>query len=186
MSQAQALPPNFIQASFATLWRRIAAYLTDFAILFTILIPLQIILWRFGNGFPYTLLSTGLQVELWVLSSISLPAWLYFSCSEQSLRQATLGKQLFRLQVTRSDGRKIGFGRAFLRTLIKLLPWELTHLTLLIPIPIWWQTSPKFPFGLVVVYTLLGIYSLAMLLNKRRQSIHDILMDTVVIRKESP
>ena len=169
-----------VYTSFASVWRRIAAYVIDYAILFAVLIPMQGLIWIAGNGFPYTLFKIGLQVELWVLLSISLPAWMYFSISEQSIRKATLGKRIFRLEVTRIDGSKIGFGRAIMRTAIKLLPWELTHITLLLPVPIWWAAPSQFPFGLIIVYTLVGIYIITMFLNQRMQSVDDIFAQTVV------
>ena len=175
--------PQDLQISYASVGRRIAAYLTDYAILFSVLIPLQVLMWVAGKGFPYTLFKSGWQVELWVLFSISLPVWLYFAFSEHSSRRATLGKRLFRIQVMRPSGDKIGFERAVIRTAIKLLPWELTHLTLLVPVPIWWDSSPEIRFGLIAVYVLIAIYLITMVVNKRRQSLHDILVDTVVIRQ---
>ncbi len=168
--------------SFASPWQRIAAYVLDYALLFSILIAIQLMLWFFAKGFPYSLMKTGFQIELWVLFSISLPTWLYFTLSEQSRRQATLGKQFFHLQVARASGKRIGLGRALLRTVIKLLPWELTHMTLLVPLPIWWDASPGFPAGLIVVYLLIGIYLAALFMTRRRQSIHDLLLDTVVVK----
>ena len=166
---------------YASVWRRITAYLIDYAILFAVLVPLQGILAFVSNGFPYNLLKTGLQIELWVLLSVSLPVWLYFAISEQSSRKATLGKRIFRLQVTSMSGDRIGFGRAILRTVIKLLPWELTHITLLLPVPLWWDPAPGLRFGIIVVYVLIGIYLVTMFLNRRRQSIHDLLVKTVVV-----
>ena len=110
--------------------------------------------------------------------------WLYFTLIEQSARQATFGKRLFHLQIAHVTGSRIGFWRALLRTVVKLLPWELTHVTLLIPVPMWWDPSPGFRVGLIVVYLLIGIYLGVMFLNRRRQSIHDLVLNTVVIRLE--
>lgn len=166
---------------YASIGRRTVAYLADYAILFTALISLQAVLFTVSNGFPYKLLKTGLQVELWIFLSISLPVWLYFAFSEQSSHQATIGKRMFRLQVAATTGDRIGFGQAILRTVIKLTPWELTHLTLMLPVPLWWDPMPSLRPGIIIVYILIGMYLLTMLLNSRRQSLHDIIAQTVVV-----
>jgi len=169
-----------IEKAPTSIWRRILAYLVDYVLLFSVLVPLQGILYLVGRGFPYRLLRTGAQIELWVFLSISLPVWLYFALAESSSRQATLGKRLLGLRVTNLHGDRIGFGRAILRTIIKLIPWELTHLSLMLPIPMWWDPQPRLRAGIVVVYAVIGIYLLAMFLNERRQSIHDLIAQTIV------
>jgi len=164
-----------------SIWRRIVAYLFDFFVLFSILISLQGVAYLVGHGFPYRLLNTGVRIELWVFLSISLPVWLYFALSESSSHQATFGKRLFGLQVMNKVGNRIGFGQAVLRTVIKLIPWELTHLSLMLPIPLWWDPQPGLRPGIVVVYILIGIYLVTMFLNKRRQSVHDLIAQTMVV-----
>ncbi len=168
--------------------RRIAAYLLDFAVLFSVLIPFQVILYRLGRGFPYNLLHTGTQIEAWVFLSVSLPAWLYFALTESSRHQATLGKRLLGLHVVNLQGEPVDFGRALLRTVIKLLPWELTHLSLMLPVPLWWDPQPTLRPGIVMVYVLIGIYLVTLFLNKRRQSIHDLIAQTMVVtaRRSDP
>jgi uncharacterized RDD family membrane protein YckC len=173
MSTVERTPPN--------IWRRIAAYLFDYFILFSVLIALQGIVYLVGRGFPYNFLHNGLQIELWVFLSISLPAWLYFALSESSSHMATFGKRLLSLQVMNLQGDRIGFWRAILRTVIKLIPWELTHLSLMLPIPMWWDPQPRLRSGIVIAYVLIGIYLVTMLLNKRRQSVHDLIARTLVV-----
>ncbi len=162
--------------------RRIFAYLVDYALLFGVLIPAQVALYAFSGGFPYRWLQTGPQVEAWVLLSVSLPCWLYFSLLESSSMQATLGKRLFRLRVGEAATfARISYPRALLRTAVKLLPWELTHFTVLLPTPMWGSADPGFRFGLVVVYLLLGMYLVVMFLNPSRRSVDDWAAGTVVL-----
>ena len=85
------------------------------------------------------------------------------------------------MQVTDLQGDRIGFWRALLRTIIKFIPWELTHLTLMFPVPLWSDSSPDLRTGIYIVYFLLGVYLLTMLLNKKRQSIHDLVAETIVV-----
>lgn len=181
MIQENTVPGRIL---YASPWQRLAAYLLDVAMLFGVLMLIQMAIWFLGKGFPYSFFSSGIHIELWVLLSMSLPAWLYFTLNEKSVRQATFGKRLFHLQVAHANGSRIGFWRALLRTVVKLLPWELTHITLLIPVPMWGDPSPGMRIGLIVVYLLIGLYLGVMFLNRRRQSIHDLALNTVVIRQE--
>jgi uncharacterized RDD family membrane protein YckC len=95
------------------------------------------LLYKTTSGFPFNFLNKGYEIELWVLISMSLPVWLYFIYCEL-YNQQTVGKRLLRLIVMNKEGSKININQALIRTLIKLLPWELTHIIVLIPKP-WWS-----------------------------------------------
>lgn len=58
-----------------------------------------------------------------VLGAITglLENWLYFTISESSAWQATLGKKLLGLRVTDAEGNRINFGKANARYWSKLL-----------------------------------------------------------------
>jgi uncharacterized RDD family membrane protein YckC len=89
--------------------------------------------------------------------------------------------RLFGLQVADIEGKRISFGRALLRTIIKLLPFEINHLVLFLPTPIWGDPNPGFRIGFVVVNALITLYFATMFLTKRRQSIHDLEAGTIVV-----
>ncbi len=165
---------------YAGVDRRIAAYLVDVLLVFAVISGIQYGLWRLTGGFPFDRLQTGLQLELWVLLSVSLPTWLYFAVSESSDRQATFGKRLFRLRVTGLADEPIGFIRALVRTIIKLIPWELAHFTVLVPVPWWSDPDPAPRLSLIVVYILLGLYLIPMFFTWQQRSVHDFLAGTVV------
>jgi uncharacterized RDD family membrane protein YckC len=78
--------------------------------------------------------------------------WLYFALQESSPRQATLGKRAMGIKVTDGQGRRIGFGRATGRFFGKLLS------------------------GLI-----LGIGFLLAGWTARKQALHDMLANTVVV-----
>jgi uncharacterized RDD family membrane protein YckC/Tfp pilus assembly major pilin PilA len=80
--------------------------------------------------------------------------WLYFALLESSAQQATLGKRALGVKVTSSSGERIGFGRASGRYLAKFL------------------SGITFGFGyLMVVFT------------SRRQGLHDMIADTLVVQR---
>ncbi|MFT3809716.1 MAG: RDD family protein [Micropepsaceae bacterium] len=78
---------------------------------------------------------------------------LYFTFMEMGRRGTTIGKKAFDMMVTREDGRPLGFANALARNAIKVL------------------TSFILPIAVLVV-----------LFSRRRQGIHDRLMETVVVQ----
>ena len=79
---------------------------------------------------------------------------LYSAVFESSSQQATLGKQMMRILVIGIDGKRITFPRAVTRRL-------LSYLSIIM-----------FGFGYIMVF-----------LNKTKQTGHDILAQTLVVRK---
>jgi uncharacterized RDD family membrane protein YckC len=169
---------------YATIFQRVAAYALDVVILFTA-VPLvlgsvfaAILYLTIGFGW----MGSGYLFWLFVFCTVSLPVWLYYSAMESSKRQATLGMRLFGIRVTDTDGDRIAFGRALLRTVVKLLPFELNHMVMFIPEPIWSDPDPGFRLGFVAVNALMIVYVVTMLLNSRSQSVHDLIARTIVVK----
>lgn len=168
--------------------RRLAAYAIDIAILATAVMAFQFGLQAITGGFPANQLKTGPQIEAWVLATVSLPTWAYFSLMERSSWQASLGKRLLGLRVADTQRNRIGFGRALLRTIVKLIPWEITHLSLMLPTPLWSEVvSEDLRPGLIVANVLLVLYIAVAILTPRKQSVHDLIAGTVVLgQRKSP
>lgn len=59
--------------------------------------------------------------------SMTLPVLLYFSVSEASSYQSTLGKRLLGLEVKFKQANQAPFGVTLCRNAIKFLPWEIGH-----------------------------------------------------------
>ncbi|MEO8972866.1 MAG: RDD family protein [Ktedonobacteraceae bacterium] len=162
---------------------RMGAYLIDIGFLYVAVLGSQLGLRTISKKFFLTRLKTGPQIERWVFLTVSLPTWFYFTLSERSKRQGTIGKQLLGLQVTDMAGQRISFGRALLRTMVKLAPWEITHLSLMLPTPIFQEDSPKFRPGLIVANLLLITYIALVVVTPRKQSLHDLLARTIVLER---
>lgn len=82
-------------------------------------------------------------------------SWLYFSICESQGWQATLGKKLLGIKVTDLHGQKISFARATGRYVSKFLS-----------------------------YITLGIGYLMPIFTKRKQALHDLVAETLVLRVE--
>ncbi len=84
---------------------------------------------------------------------LSIGAWLYSAFMESSPRRATIGKRLMGLQVVTAEGGRVSFGQATIRHFMKFLS----------------LFSAGFGF-IMAVWT------------KRRQALHDMPSDCIVIR----
>jgi len=146
---ATARPQQITAASYASPWVRFVAFFIDGFILLIASAPLQAIAAPRGSAARNPATRPG-----WVLAVFVL-WWFYSAFMESSARGATLGKRIFGLRVTDMDGRRIGFGRATVRFLGKVL-------------------------GILTIY--IG-YALAVFTPKK-QALHDLLSKCLVVREE--
>jgi uncharacterized RDD family membrane protein YckC len=162
--------------------RRSGAYALDCSLVFALLVLPQVALSVTLAGLPSERLRTGTQLWTYVLATVSLPTWLYFTLCESSSWQATLGKRLLGLRVTDAPGGRPGPGRALLRTTVKLVPWELNHLFLMFPTPLFLDKAPEFRVGFVLVYALIIVYLAVIVLTHGRRGVQDFAAGTLVAR----
>lgn len=159
--------------------KRLLAYWLDFVFLASILISLQLLLYRTTSGFPFDFLIRGYEIEIWVLLTISLPVWLYFIYSE-FLKQQTIGKRLLKILVTNKADSNISINQVVTRTFIKLLPWELTHLIILVPKPWWTIEQPENQYLIYIPNIIMFLYIVVLFLSKGNKGIHDYVANTMV------
>ncbi|MET0808810.1 MAG: RDD family protein, partial [Pseudoxanthomonas sp.] len=132
---------------------------------YAVLIPLMLVmgfsasqLAGSGESNPF---AGGASMALALLTypiSFGIPA-LYFAWMHASTRQASLGKLAVEAKVVRTDGHRIGFWRAFLRYLVYFLFTVLTC-----------------GLGLVISAFMVG-------LTEKKQAVHDLVCDTMVVDK---
>jgi uncharacterized RDD family membrane protein YckC len=160
---------------------RLAAYVVDVALL-----AAAVALLHGGaylvRGKPLFEPLTAGEWQLFLIVTVSLPCAAYFALSEASARQATVGKRAFHLRVVDLYGSRIGAGRSWLRTLVKLAPWECVHVALCFPQPVFAGAAFGVRPFLFVAYALLGLYLAAVMLTLKKQSVHDLAAGTWVVR----
>ena len=153
--------PALIYAGF---WRRWWAAVLDGIVLWALSVPFMI-LWMLPHMNidmeKFETLPTEQQMEVfgaWMLFWLVTVVMelLYFGLFESSRRRATLGRIALGIQVTDVHGNRIGLGRALLRRLARIL------------------SVLTFAIGFLVS-----------LLTKRRQTLHDLLVGTLVVRDPS-
>ncbi len=155
-AKTMAPPDHLIYAGF---WLRVAAYVLD-----TLLMCAVVFVLSFGVGLVSGLVVGGadqgalqsvvLIAQFITLMLIVVLCWLYFALMESSTRQATLGKLALGLSVTDRQGQRISFGRA----------------------------TGRF-FGKVISGLTFYIGFMMAGWTQRKQALHDIIADTLVVRK---
>lgn len=85
---------------------------------------------------------------------VLVAGWLYHALLESSERQATLGKMAMKIYVTDLDGGRISFGTATIRHLCKIVS----------------------AFVLMIGFIMAGF-------TARKQALHDMLANTLVVRR---
>jgi uncharacterized RDD family membrane protein YckC len=144
-------------------WRRFWSYVIDRFILgvvftpvgFMILVPLvatESLGWT-DTDLPAEAITSLLGAMLTVAFLALLGSWLYYALLQSSSRQATLGQMALGVRITDLEGRRISFARASGR-----------H------------------FATAITGLTLGIGYLLVLVTAKKQTLHDLIAGTVVVR----
>ncbi|MFO7270603.1 RDD family protein [Sphaerobacter thermophilus] len=169
--------------------RRGLAYAIDVALAYGVFVGVQTALTPIRNRLDPVWMTSGPRLEGYIFLTISLPVWCYFTLCEGSRWQATVGKRLLGLRVVTATGERVGWGRALLRTVVKLLPWDIAHVTVALPRPLFidpntgaldW-TRGDFRPGFLLAYAVLALTLVAVVRTPRRQALHDLAAGTVVV-----
>lgn len=119
---------------------------------------------------------------------VTLPVALYFAVQESSARHATWGKRRRGLVVVNLLGDGIGFPQALARTLLKFVPWELSH-TFIIHASVAAQAGQDPPDWASAVLVLAWLLVLAnvvsFFMSARRQTLYDRIAGTQVMRQSA-
>ncbi|MDP2920701.1 MAG: RDD family protein [Dehalococcoidia bacterium] len=143
--------------TYAGFWRRFAAVIIDGIIL-------NVVGWLISLIFLPFLLPGMLSADLANLAFLAMfPAyivlvaidWLYYALLESSKYQATLGKMALGIIVTDLDGKRVSFERATGRYFAKIIS---------------------------AIILLIGFLMIAF--TQKKQGLHDMIADTLVIKKD--
>ncbi len=156
LDQAGAGPPVVVE--YGGFWRRAWAGTIDVALEATLAFlvtyyVLDFVLAWIGSMLGYERSFSKVAAGVAYVLVLTIGAWLYCAFAESSPRRATIGKRIVGLQVVTADGGKISFGQATVRHFMKFLS--------------------LFSAGV-------GFMMAAW--TKRRQALHDIPSDCLVIR----
>lgn len=92
--------------------KRLFAYWIDFTMLAVILVSLQWLINAAASGFPFDDFDKGIEIELWVLATMSLPVWSFYC--DGAARWTDVWKKWLNLRVTNRRGSRSGYGKLWL------------------------------------------------------------------------
>ena len=168
--------------------KRILAYFIDCILIFSFFYFTQVTIFsslREEIGINELWFRNGINTEVYVLITVSIPAWLYFSWFDSNLSRGTLGKRICRLSLTGLNFHRVPFAKNLLRTILKLLPWELGHIANNIPVPLMYDENPEFRFAFIVSGIILTIYIITLFLSKGKFVLYDKFLKTMVDKIKS-
>jgi len=168
-------------------FKRTVAYLIDCLICYTfIMIAIQwALLSRLREmiGISNEWFEISLNLQLYVLLTISLPVWFYFAYFDSNRSNGTIGKRIMKLVVLDYKNEKVNLKKSFFRTLMKLAPWEISHVGLIFPTPLYFSQNPEIRILTLFGLFLFVVYVVSIIINQNRQAPHDKLLSTKVIEK---
>ncbi len=122
-----------------------------------------------------------INMHLYVLLTISIPVLLYFAYFDTKHAKGTFGKRLFKLEVKSVSDHQISLGRSFLRTFLKLLPWEIAHIGVIYPEPVYFQQNANIHFVTYIGLFIFLVYVVGILVSSKRQTLYDRVVNTHVV-----
>lgn len=113
------------------------------------------------------------NMELYVLLTISLPVWLYFIYFDSNRSKGMVGKRIMKLAVLNMENQRIGPGRSFQRTFLKLSPWEIAHIGIIFPTPIYFADEPGIRLLTIAGILLFVSFMFSILLDAEGRAIYN-------------
>ncbi len=142
---------------YAGFWLRVWAGLIDVileaAVVAILTVIIDFILHQVGGSLGIAPEAMKYATGIVSIGLLTIGGWLYCAFTESSRWQATLGKRLMGLQVTNGEGGRLSFGQASVRHFMKFLSL----------------------FTLAIGFMMAGW-------TKRRQALHDMPSDSIVVR----
>lgn len=173
--------------NYASPLQRILAFGLDYLVIAAYMLVLAVaalLLNRLVPGLWQTLFSTRDSAHLTAFLVLTLPVCLYFAVLQSSHWQATWGKYVLGLKLVRADGAPVSFARALARTDLQFIPWELSH-TLIWQLRFDPNTTDVWIFGgFTLVWVLIGANLISMVATRTHQTIYDLIVKTLVIKRD--
>ncbi|MGN1402124.1 MAG: RDD family protein [Bacillus sp. (in: firmicutes)] len=140
---------------YAGFWPRLAAYLIDTVVIVLGFILLLLLFSPFLFFDDSSIFAILMPLFLWGISILASGAYIVLMTS--SKHQATLGKKMMGLIVTDENGNRLDFSKSALRFIISYILSSFTS----------------------------GLIYLVVAFTDKKKGIHDMVANTVVVRKES-
>lgn len=165
----------------ATFLLRLRAFMIDYILILAYIAILFLTVLLFPS---LKLLFTGSLIKAQFIGFliITLPVALYFIMLDSRMIGQTFGKRKMRIKVVDQHGETPSLWRLVFRTMLKFLPWELSHFLVYRLVHLGEGDVPL-TYSVIggIIYALMIIYILTALFTKNKQSLYDIIVKTRVI-----
>lgn len=164
-------------------WLRLKAFFIDYLFILAYLALLFIAnvfilpdLQKFFQGSMATAQFTGFLM-------VTLPVSLYFVISEVLFNGQSVGKKKLNMQVVGAEGEKISLRKSVFRTILKFLPWEMSHFLIYRLMEIGEEPVPGFYMIVGIwIYALMFLYILTAIFTEKKLAFYDRIAKTKVVK----
>lgn len=162
---------------------RLKAFLLDYLLILVYLAILFIIALFLMPSIRLLFQNSLIQAQMFGFLLITLPVSLYFIITDSRIGKQSFGKKRAKIRVLNQKGEPASVLQMTIRTIIKFLPWELSHFLAYRLVDLG-DASVPFLYTLlgVLIYTLMFSYILTALFTKKKQSLYDIISKTQVVK----
>jgi uncharacterized RDD family membrane protein YckC len=142
--------------------------------------------WSLTGSPPTVFTASALSAQVASAVTTVVPVGVYLWAGESGVRQATWGKRRAGLLVVGPRGQRASRGRVAVRTVVKLLPWQVAHVAVLALIDQTAAQQRAEPSGAVLA-ALVGsnvlalVWLLCVVLTPDRRGVHDLAAGTRVV-----
>jgi len=171
----QQLSPEKYESKRSIFKFRAAAFLIDIGILLPVGFLIAILLIQI-LGVPISPFQTYLRA----IMCFSIPFWIYSIGNDFSKSGSTIGKKIMKIHVVTLEKERLRLHQAIFRTMIKLIPWEMVHISFFGLSEGWGTFSIVQMISVVITYALIFFYITIMIKTKGVKGIHDLVSYTQV------
>ena len=170
----------------ATFLIRSKAFLIDYILIFAYLALLVMINVFLFPSVQELFQGSLIKAQLVGFLMVTLPVSIYFILSDSVFGGRSFGKKKMGIQVVGANGKTLSVPRAIFRTVLKFIPWELSHFLVYRLVFIGDEAVPL-SYSLIgaVIYALMFGYILTAIFTKKKQSLYDIIAKTYVVKIKS-
>ncbi|MEK4085856.1 RDD family protein [Psychrobacillus sp. FSL K6-1415] len=162
---------------------RFKAFMLDYLLIFAYLVVLAIFNILIFSSVQSLFNGSLVLAQFTGFLMVTLPVSLYFIISDSVIGRQTFGKRRMGIKVVNERNETLPILHAILRTILKFLPWELSHYLVYRLV---YLGDGEVPLNYYIVggiiYALMFAYILTALFTKRKRSLYDIVVKTQVIK----
>lgn len=168
---------------YAGFWLRLKAFAVDYLLIFGYLLLVM-----FGTMFLVPSLqelfqASRITAQLTGFLLVTFPVSLYFILTDSRIFRQSFGKRKMRICVVDASNRPISVYRAIFRTVLKFLPWELSHFMAYRMIYLGDGNVQLLDYLIGgSIYALILLYIFLAIFTQNKQSLYDRLAKTYVVK----